>query len=116
MGDIELIKELIPVFLEDCQERFEKLKTAVLDKDCEAIRFYAHAVKGAAGNVGAQLFSDAAGKLENASKNGDIESAVTIYGELKTEYGKVVLFLSRPDCFQNAYNNGQKDNIPLINS
>lgn len=119
LGDEELIKEVIPIFLKDGQERFEKLQEAVLSKDSKAIKFYAHAIKGAARNVGATLLSDIAGRLESLGREGDLESADSIYGALKTEYEKVVSFLSQPDWIETAKsNNGQKDknNRPVVGS
>jgi HPt (histidine-containing phosphotransfer) domain-containing protein len=53
LGDEELIKDVIPIFLSDNRERLEKLAEAVKAGDAENIRLYAHAIKGAGSNVGA---------------------------------------------------------------
>ena len=116
LGDEELIKEVVPIFLNDSQERVEKLQEAVLSKDSEAIKFYSHAIKGAARNVGAERLSDIAGRLESLSRERDLESVGSFYEELKTEYEKVVSFLSQPDWIETAKNKSQKENRPLVDT
>ncbi|MCK5000841.1 MAG: response regulator, partial [Anaerohalosphaera sp.] len=102
LGDEELIKEIVPIFLADCKERFEDTRKAVLSRDSKAIQFNAHAIKGAAGNIGAKLLSDIACKLESFGKEDDTESAASIYEALETEYYRVVSFLSQPDWIQKT--------------
>jgi len=102
LGDEELIKEVAPIFLKDNRERLDKLSEAVKSKDGKGIKFYAHSIKGTARNVGAVHLSDIAKRLEDIGRESDLESADLVYEELKTEYEKVVSFLSQPDWIEIA--------------
>ncbi|MFH1882497.1 MAG: response regulator, partial [Planctomycetota bacterium] len=64
LGDEELLKEVVPIFLKDNEERFNKLTKAVKAGDAKAIKLHAHAVKGAGRNIGARRLSDIAYRLE----------------------------------------------------
>ena len=102
LGDEELIKEIVPIFLNDNKERLEMLTKAVKAGDAQAIRLYAHAVKGAGRNIGAKRLSDIAHCLESAGREGDVEATVSLFDELKAELEKVMTFLSRTDWIEIA--------------
>jgi HPt (histidine-containing phosphotransfer) domain-containing protein len=102
LGDEELLKEIVPVFLNDSEERFNKLTEAVKAGDTKAIKFYAHAIKGAGRNIGARRLSDIAGRLEYVGRKNDMEAATPLFDKLKTELEKVVTFLSRTDWIEIA--------------
>jgi PAS domain S-box-containing protein len=102
LGDEQLIKEIVPIFLNDNKERLEMLTKAVKAGDAQAIRLYAHAVKGAGRNIGAKRLSDIAHCLESAGREGDVEATVSLFDELKAELEKVMTFLSRTDWIEIA--------------
>ena len=102
LGDEELVKEVVPIFLKDNEERFDKLTKAVKAGDAKAIKLHAHAVKGAGRNIGAKRLSDIAHRLEYAGRENDVEAATPLFDELKTELEKVVTFLSRRDWIEIA--------------
>jgi len=102
LGDEELIKEIVPIFLKDNGERLDKLSEVVESNDSGAIKFYAHAIKGAARNVGAVQLSDIASQLECAGRENNLEVAVPLFDKLKTEVEKVITFLSRKDWIEIA--------------
>jgi PAS domain S-box-containing protein len=102
LGDEELIKEIVPIFLNDNKERLEMLTKAVRAGDAEAIKLYAHAVKGAGRNIGAKQLSNIAHRLECAGRENDVEMAASFFNELKTELEKIVAFLSRTDWVEIA--------------
>lgn len=101
-GDEELLKEVVPIFLNDNKERLDMLTKAVKAGDAKAIKFCAHAIKGAGRNVGAKRLSDIAGRLEYVGRENDMEAATPLFDELKTELEKVVAFLSRTDWIEIA--------------
>jgi len=102
LGDEELVKEVVPIFLKDNEERADKLTKAVKAGDAKAIKLHAHAVKGAGRNIGARRLSDIAYLLERAGKENDMEAATLIFDKLKTELEKMVTFLSRTDWIEIA--------------
>jgi PAS domain S-box-containing protein len=102
LEDEELVKEIVPIFLNDNKERLEMLTKAVKAGDAEAIRLYAHAVKGAGRNIGAKQLSDIAHCLECAGRENDVEAAVSLFDKVKAELEKVMMFLSRTDWIEIA--------------
>lgn len=95
LGDETLIKEVVPIFLTDNKERFKMLTEAVKACDAKGIKLYAHAIKGAAANIGAQRLSDIADRLECAGRENNVEAVTPLFNMLKTEFDKVVSFISR---------------------
>ena len=102
MGDEESIKEVIHIFLTDVKERIEMLTEAIMACDANGIKSYAHALKGAAANVGVKRLSDIAYRLECAGREENMVSATPLFDELKAESEKVVTFLSRTDWIEIA--------------
>ena len=102
LGDEELIREIVPIFLNDNKERFEKLTEAVEAGDAKTLKLYAHAVKGAGRNIGAIRLSNIAHRLECAGRQDDLEAAAPLFDALKTEIEKVVAFLSLEDWIEIA--------------
>lgn len=100
--DTELVKEVTPIFLDDNKERFDKLTDAMQLGDTEAVKLYAHAIRGAGGNFGAKRLSEIARRLECAGTGNDMEAAVPLFEELKIEFEKVISFISRPDWIEIA--------------
>ena len=92
----------MPIFLKDSKERIIKLSEAVESEDSKEIKFYAHAIKGAARNVAANRLSDIAYQLECAGRENDLETATPLFNKLKLELETVVTFLSQPDWIEIA--------------
>jgi len=63
-GDLDLLQEVIHLFLDDCPTRLLAITAAVQKRDPELIRTTAHALKGAAGTIGASAVFEAAQTLE----------------------------------------------------
>jgi CheY-like chemotaxis protein/HPt (histidine-containing phosphotransfer) domain-containing protein/anti-sigma regulatory factor (Ser/Thr protein kinase) len=101
-GDEGLIEEILPTYLKDNKEHFEKLSEAMKSGDSEAIASHAHAIKGLGRNFGAKRLSDITSRLERAGRQDDIETATKVFDELKPEFEKVVSFLSQPDWIEIA--------------
>jgi two-component system sensor histidine kinase/response regulator len=102
LPDEELIREVVPIFLKDNKQRLDKLTEAVNAADTKAIKLYAHAIRGAGRNIGAKRLSETAFRLECAGQQDDIEAAIPLFNELKTELEKVITFLSRADWIEIA--------------
>ncbi|MHC4581810.1 MAG: response regulator [Planctomycetota bacterium] len=102
LGDEELIKEIIPVYLNDNKARFDKLAKAIEASDAEAIKLHAHAIKGAGRNFGATRMYDIAHRLECAGRENEVEAAAPLFEMLNAEFAQVASFLSRADWMEIA--------------
>jgi len=70
-GDYQVMREVIGLFLADVPRRLASLEQAVAGGDKDAIREQAHALKGAAGTVGADALGQAACALEQNASSAD---------------------------------------------
>jgi len=89
-GDEELAADVIAVFLEDCPGRVTAIGGAVADRDAVRLRTAAHALKGAAGNVGATRLFDAARRLEQRGGSGDLTDVDTDWRVLSAEADSII--------------------------
>lgn len=64
-GDRQFQRELLQVFVQDCQDQLPRLRQAVAAGNTEDLRKVAHRLKGASSNVGANAFCQAARELEH---------------------------------------------------
>ena len=74
-GDANLLAEIIRIALEDCPKRLAAIAEAVERRDGELIRTTAHALKGAAGTLTAELLFQAAGVLERIGAENRLDAA-----------------------------------------
>jgi PAS domain S-box-containing protein len=102
LGDEELIREIVPVFLKDNKERINRLTEAVEARDAKTLKLYAHAVRGAARNIGAVRLSNIAHRLECAGREGHLDATNPLLDALKMELEKVVTLLSLEDWIEIA--------------
>jgi two-component system sensor histidine kinase/response regulator len=96
-GDIdeEIINAIVEQCSADCSSDIDKLKGAIKQSDPDRISTLAHTIKGAAANVSANQLSNAAKKLELASKNGELENAEPMLNEIEEEFNKLKSFISK---------------------
>ena len=74
-NDRELFKELLQIFEGEYPVWVQKLHAALDAGDAQEFSRQAHAIKGALGNIGAELSSEKAFLLEKQGKNGNLSSA-----------------------------------------
>jgi PAS domain S-box-containing protein len=74
-GDVDLLKEVVGLFLDDYPTTLEKIKSAVAAQDASALEHSAHSLKGSVSTFGAQRAFEAAFALEKQGRSGDLESA-----------------------------------------
>lgn len=63
-GDLQLLQELVELFLEDYPELLQTMRRALVSYDFENFSIAAHALKGMAGTFSAKAAADAALKCE----------------------------------------------------
>jgi len=74
-GDVDLLKEVVELFLDDYPSTFEKIKGAVASRDATALEHAAHSLKGSVSTFGAIRAFDAAFALEKQGRSGDLSGA-----------------------------------------
>src|SRR5450631_2427104 len=63
-GDLDLLKEIARVFLDDCPRSLAELREAAARSDCAVVERSAHTLKGASANFGAARLVAAALLIE----------------------------------------------------
>ena len=84
-GDMELLREIVELFLEEVPKSLSDLRAAMAQGDSKALEQAAHRLKGMAGNLGGQAIFDAALKVETMGREGDFEDAEAACAELEEE-------------------------------
>lgn len=86
MNDTEFEKELLTSFLEDINNKLEKMTELIDLKDMAKIMKLAHTIKGASYSVGAQQLGDEAFAIEISCKSDDLESVFDRMNKLRRAY------------------------------
>ena len=91
-GDEELYRQVAGLFLEDTPVRLAALAEAAAARDVERLRFVAHALRGAAGNLSAIRLLEASGNIERLAAAGHMHDAIAAVPRLAMEAGAVVTY------------------------
>jgi two-component system sensor histidine kinase/response regulator len=81
-GKKDLVAEVVAIFLADAPPMLEKLRTAVKNRDAEAIASAAHAVKGSVGLFSTGAAFERARSLEHDARRGELGNADADYDAL----------------------------------
>src|SRR5690348_1804241 len=74
-GDLDLLKEIAALFLEEYPRELDDLRTAIRTGDAHMLERTAHGLKGSVANFGARAAVDAAFLLEQFGKAGKLDQA-----------------------------------------
>jgi len=74
-GDVDLLREIVSLFLDDYPQSLELIRQAVAQGDRAGLERHAHSLKGSVSTFGAQEVFDAAFDLEKQGRSGDLSSA-----------------------------------------
>ncbi|MCJ0761704.1 response regulator [Variovorax terrae] len=88
--DRSMTREVVTLFMSDAPQRLQAIEAAIAANDVEALSRAAHALKGAAGNVGALAIQAACSRLEVETKTGPVlpADAAERVAELQDLWGK----------------------------
>jgi len=89
-GDMDLLKELITLFIEDSPKLLSDIDKALEDQDFEKLRKVAHTIKGSVSNFSADNAFNVALDLENIAKENNFEKAKSTNQKLKEEINNVI--------------------------
>jgi two-component system, sensor histidine kinase and response regulator len=88
-GDLELLNEIVALFLENCEQLLSEIRHAFSNKDAELLERTAHALKGSISNFEAASAVQAALKLEMTGRSGDLTQAGPLIVQLENEVYRV---------------------------
>ncbi len=85
-GRPEMIPRFVGLFYKGVLPQLEGLVNSLASEDTDGVRRYAHAIKGAAGNIAALRMHQVASMIEKAAKEGDLTEAPQRLAMLQMEY------------------------------
>lgn len=88
-GDLELLADLIQVFLQDLPQQVAALRKAVEDQDAKGIQQEAHRLKGAAASLDATAVSACAARLEQSGRDANCAVARAEWAQLEVELARL---------------------------
>ena len=95
MGDEDLAKGILMVFLEDMPSKLAVLAQAQATGDTKALRMTSHSVRGAAASVGGREIQEKAQELEASAANGDLLAATAALPELVSSFDRTRPLMER---------------------
>ncbi|QPJ64665.1 MAG: Hpt domain-containing protein [Candidatus Nitrohelix vancouverensis] len=84
--DMELFMEIVEVYLEDAPNLARKLKQAVMDEDAPLVEKFAHALKGASGNICAEPVRELAMQIERMGRENQLDAVRDVYRKFVKEF------------------------------
>lgn len=87
-SDTQLMREIIEIFADEAPDQIKKMQEAILIGDLKNIYLHAHALKGAAGTIGASQIMQRALEIENAAQIQNVKKCATLIEELLEDYSK----------------------------
>src|SRR5215510_4753088 len=88
-GDLELLQSLANVFASSSASQLSQISEAISRSDAEALARGAHTLKGSVANFCARAAVDAAARLEQTAKIGDLDAAPDMLAVLEKEITQV---------------------------
>jgi PAS domain S-box-containing protein len=89
-GDEELLAELAGLFLQEYQQALENLRVAVDRGDAEGIMYHAHALRGSVSNFVSHETENAARRLEQIGREGNVTDGTQALNELETALQRLI--------------------------
>jgi HPt (histidine-containing phosphotransfer) domain-containing protein len=82
-GDLELLREIAALFLDEYPRALDDMRNALASGDCKALENAAHGLKGSVANFGARAAEDAAFQLEQLGRARTLEQAPRFLASLE---------------------------------
>lgn len=89
-GDVEFVKEVYQVFLQDAPPKLDRLARSLGGGDQADAAPAAHALKGMLATIGALGASELAARVEKCSRAGDLDQARSLLPDLSGTCDKVM--------------------------
>ena len=88
-GDMELLREVVQLFLKDYPDTMQKIQNAIREDDANGLNRAAHTLKGSVGNFGAGPAFETALRLEMMGRSGDMAGGMETYIALAREMDRL---------------------------
>jgi PAS domain S-box-containing protein len=88
-GDLDLLKELAGIFLDECPQRMAEIRQAIRQRDLAKLQREAHGLKGSVGTFGAQETFEAALRLESVGRGEDWGHVEEAWAALEQAIGRL---------------------------
>lgn len=88
-GDVELLQEIMEIFLETAEEQLQAIENCILIGDVGQVATQSHGMKGGASNFCAKKFVASALKLEQQAKTGNLDGAQDMLAQMKEGFLEV---------------------------
>lgn len=95
VGDEDLVKSILGIFLENAPLQIRDLKACLEKSDMSGVELHAHTIKGSSANIGGEALRASAFAVEKCSKTGDIEGIRIGLSELERQYEKLKIVLEK---------------------
>jgi two-component system sensor histidine kinase/response regulator len=83
--DLELLRELVEIFLAETPGLLTQIRSGVQEKHAESVERAAHTLKGALMNFGARRACEVARQLENRGREARLDNAAPLVSQLESE-------------------------------
>jgi PAS domain S-box-containing protein len=88
-GDMELLRELVRIFIAECPSMLAEVRSAIDQADAAQLRRAAHTLKGSVANFGASAVVQAAQCLETAGREQNLGGASESFQRLQAELDRL---------------------------
>ena len=92
-GSPPILAKVISMYFQSSTELLERLRQALKQRDADATRKAAHALKSSSANLGATQLASLTKELEDAGRSNSMEKAWPLLDRINTEHGRVVAVL-----------------------
>ncbi len=93
-GDVELLKEVITIFLEDTPGLLANLYAGIRNCDTNAVERAVHTLKGAAANISAKRLQQLSQQVQQMLKKNDVAHLEVVIDDFEENYEKLDHVLS----------------------
>lgn len=84
-GDLDLLKEMVDLFLEECPRMLTKIEDAMAANNAQALQNASHTLKGAVSNFAASAATAASFALEKMGREQNLTDSAATLSMLKRE-------------------------------
>jgi HPt (histidine-containing phosphotransfer) domain-containing protein len=95
-GDEALAQEVIGIFVSEAPGSLQRMRAALSEANAREIERIAHGLKGELGYLGVAEVSRAAGELEQAGHNGDLDRAGQLFASFDVAMSALIEALRKP--------------------